>query len=419
MDGNYTPRSSGIQQRAEGETPKPPPLGYRKDPLRLPGTVASKGSPWCEATSPCLVKASQGEYTPGEGVRPRSWGQAGVQGSGVLAWDQRRVLELQQYRDAGTRHGGGGQPAAGADGSAASIYRAPWMQPSPARLHPIQRAQAAQAAAAAASGSGQQLRQPFDDSKDIADLSGQRRPWQRVYKALWQSGMDREASHFAYRLLHQGLNIGSHRLPGMIRSGDEDGIKGCLCPANTCIAPGFFGIDDVTWVTCIAPGLLETHLHAFWECPMVQPAVRWLWDLWQQLSGHAPPLNPAVLIVGDPSLWSPPPALCLLWLRLRATFLHTIWKLRHRRQVTNQALTSPVVVSATAASLERSIREDFLCATQDLPKQSGLGPRWFRGRARRQTLGDFQRKWCVRGVLASVHGNPPSLTVHVPTRIPP
>lgn len=39
-------------QCAEGETPKPPPRGHNKDPLRLPGTVAGQGSLWCETTPP-------------------------------------------------------------------------------------------------------------------------------------------------------------------------------------------------------------------------------------------------------------------------------------------------------------------------------------------------------------------------------
>lgn len=46
-------KSPDIQQRAEGETPKPPPIGYHKDPLHLPGTVTNKGSKRCEATPPC------------------------------------------------------------------------------------------------------------------------------------------------------------------------------------------------------------------------------------------------------------------------------------------------------------------------------------------------------------------------------
>ena len=310
-----------------------------------------------------------------------------------------------------------------ASSSATATYTAPWMQPSPPRMHPLQRAQASHTAAAAA-GIGQRIRQPFDDCMDQAAISRQRQPWKQVYKALWQSGLDREATHFAWRLMHQGLNIGSYRLPGMLRAGNAAGMAGCMCPASSCaglgaqVMPlGTVGFLVGTHITSSGP--LETHLHAFWECPMVQPAVRWLWDLWQQISGQPPPLNPAVLIVGDPSLWSPPPALCLLWLRLRVTFLHTLWRLRHRRRLTNQPITSPAVVAVTAATLERAIRADFLCATQDLPQKSGLGRRWFRSRKKQPTLGEFVRQWCARGVLATVSGTSPSLTVHIPTRIPP
>jgi exonuclease III len=371
-----------------------------------------------------LVKTSKGEYVPGEGARPRSWGQAGVPTSGVMAWDQRRQAELQQHRQGVVRRGSPSNHTAGAASTSAAIYSAPWMQPSPTRTHPIQRAQATQAAAAA-TGSGQPARQRFDDSTDQAPLSKQRQPWKRVYKLMWQSGLEREAIHFAWRLMHQGLNIGSYRLPGMLRSGNAAGLADCLCAAASCAGPGAqvmqlgtVGFLVGTHTTDTGP--LESHLHAFWECPMVQPAVKWLWDLWQKISGQPPPLNPAILIVGDPSLWSPPPALCLLWLRLRVTFLHTLWKLRLRRRLTNRPVTSPAIVAATAATLERAMRADFLCATEDLPKKSGLGQRWFRSRKQKLTLRDFEQLWCVRGVLANtVHGTTPSLSVHVPTQIPP
>ena len=48
----YTPISSCIQPRAQEETPKPPRLGYNKDLLHLPGTVADSGSLWCEHATP-------------------------------------------------------------------------------------------------------------------------------------------------------------------------------------------------------------------------------------------------------------------------------------------------------------------------------------------------------------------------------
>ena len=135
------------------------------------------------------------------------------------------------------RRGSTSNHTAGAASSSASIYSAPWMQPSPARTHPIQRAQAAQAAAAA-TGSGQPARQRFDDSNDQAQLSNQRQPWKGVYRVLWQSGLEREAIHFAWRLMHQGLNLGSYRLPGMLRSGNAAGLADCLCAAASCAGPG-------------------------------------------------------------------------------------------------------------------------------------------------------------------------------------
>lgn len=270
----------------------------------------------------------------------------------------------------------------------------------------------------------QPIRQQIDDCKDVAALSPTVQPWKGVYQLLWQSGLDRDALHFAWRLLHKGLNLGSLRLPGMIRSGNASGIVGCLCPASSCAGQGaqvmnmgILGFLVGTHSTHSSP--LETHRHAFWECPSVQPAVRWLWEVWRQISGLSPPLHPSVLIVGDPSVWSPHPRLQLLWLLLRVTFLHTIWRLRHRRGLTNQQYTSAAVVAATCATLERTIRRDFLSATKDLPRQSGMGQRWFRSKRKQLTLEEFTARWCVGGVLAAVQGHPAALVVHIPTHIPP
>jgi hypothetical protein len=109
----------------------------------------------------------------------------------------------------------------------------------------------------------------------------------------------------------------------------------------------------------------------------------------------------------------------MLWLVLRVTFLYTVWKLGHRRHHTNKQFTAASVVRYTRTMLERAIRGDFLAASQDLPRLSGLGHRWFRGKRKQLTLEDFTARWCVRRVLASIQGPGVVLAVHIPSHIPP
>jgi hypothetical protein len=46
--------------------------------------------------------------------------------------------------------------------------------------------------------------------------------------------------------------------------------------------------------------------HVFMHCPVVQPAVVWLQDLWARLvPGSRLPLDVRVLIAGDHTVWDP------------------------------------------------------------------------------------------------------------------
>jgi exonuclease III len=363
------------------------------------------------------LQASQGRegYVAGEGVRPRSWAVTGVSGSGVMAWDSRRVATLHDpaHRTAllPMRRSHSEMRGAGASGV---VYDAIWMHRSGSRAHPIVRAASAGRALPA-----QPPRDAFDDSIDRLPLSVVRQPWKQVYRDLWQSRLDRDALHFAWRLLHQGLNLGSARLPGVLASGTMTNAGSCLCAADSCVNAN----HELTMVGGQTPLPLETHLHAFWECPVVSPAVKWLWDLWGRLTGHSPPSNPAILITGDPGLWQPPTkAQRKLWVCLRVTFLHNIWRLRHRRRVEGRQFTATAIVSATGAALERLMLAEFNIATKDLCREGGVGHQWVRGGRRRLTLGAFEKQWCHRRVLAHVvrcAGNaPPKLILHIPSALP-
>jgi len=258
----------------------------------------------------------------------------------------------------------------------------------------------------------------FDDCVDRASCSHVRQPWQKTYRDLWASGLSREALHFGWRLLHLGLNLGCVRLPGRLAAGDMAGVGNCMCAATECFGEGHGSVAMVGGLGQ-GPLPLETHVHAFWECPVVSPAVRWLWDLWTHISGQPPPFNPSVLIAGDPQVWQPAsPTLRKLWLCLRVTFLHNIWRLRHRRRVEGRQFTATSIVSATCSALEGLMRDQFCMATKNLPQQCGVGLEWFRGGQRVQRLGAFEKQWCHRGVLAHVLRDPARLIVHIPMQLP-
>ena len=348
------------------------------------------------------VRAAGRGYVPGEGVCPRIWGMGTSQPAGSLvAWETRMLQHL-----ANRRYGLGPSHAAGVSrapqGIHANVYDAAWMHPSPARALPIDRARHnslhAQATAVAAR---------RDDSVDAIAFTTHRKPWAKAYDTLWACGLDREASHFAWRLLHRGLPCGAVRLTHIAdRPTSFPALHTCLCSSSACTAlvaaaaAGAAGPWNAPPVQVHPP--LETFTHMFWECPSVQGAVRWLWSVWAAIAGSEPPWAPAVLIIGQ---WQPSDSeLILLWQHLRVVLLHTMWVLRQRRYSTGRQHTSMAIVAAAKAALTKAIQTDFFVATKDLPSAAGLGSVWFRGRGGGGggDLAAFKRKWCRGDVLAKV-----------------
>jgi hypothetical protein len=68
---------------------------------------------------------------------------------------------------------------------------------------------------------------------------------------------------------------------------------------------------------------LESLYHVFKHCPVVQPAVVWLQDLWARLvPGSRLPLDARGLLAGDHTVWDPGGAAAgvELWAHLRLLF---------------------------------------------------------------------------------------------------
>lgn len=341
-------------------------------------------------------------YVPGEGVCPRLWGSGGDSTTNSLAaWEHRQQTQLQRVRQ-GT--GVGGVRRRRDSSSDVDPYAAIWMHESAPRDHPLQRAAAGHQAAAAAAAAAR-----IDDSVDAVSLSQQQQPWQQVYRGLWGSGLGREAAHFAWRLLHRGLACGAVGLV-MLPATDPDrsaAISGCLCRSSLCAsaatAAAAAGPSTSTAVAPVTGAPLETLTHLFWDCPVVAPAVQWLWDLWGRLEDAAPSREPSTLLLGK---WQPAsPALRRMWLHLRVALLHAVWVLRQRRARGGEQYAAERVVALACGTVEAAIRADYLAVTTDLPRTAGLGREWFRGRARGPSgLEQFVAWWCHRGVLARVVG---------------
>ena len=368
------------------------------------------------------ARRSHPHYVPGEGWFPRSWERAGAAHSGVVEWDRRMAGILEQQRQHAASRLAGVRRSAESRAGEAGPSEPAWMRVSAPRVHPLTRAQASQQARLG-SPSQQAHPAPLDDSADICPLSRNRRPWSQVWKHLWDARLEKVQLHFAWRLTHRSLNVGATRVTAALNMGDPARTAACLCSASTCggvgvslLSPQSGLLGQLVGGTLTAQSPLETYTHLFWDCPTVRPAVVWLWRLWELIAGQPPPLEPVVLLAGDNRVWSPATEpLQLLWLRLRVTVLHAIWQARTDRQSSGAAFTAAAVIAAARASLRTAINADFLLATEDLPRSSGLGWCWFRG-SQPPSLRQFKALWCHNNVLANVQGDimAPTLVVHIP-----
>ena len=354
-------------------------------------------------------------YVPGERVEPRLWRRPSedtAAADGLADLEAQQVQRLQRLLG-GSIAGGGQRRTRTAGPEAEGMYDALWMHESPPRAHPRVRAAAALQAAAEATAAAAAVRE--DDAADWVAMSTQPRPWGPLYAALWAAGLGREEAHFAWRLLHAGIACGASALHSVPAAGPAraEALAACMCSAAVCAAPVAVGGAASTSAAVQAPdGHLETLTHAFWACPAVQPAVRWLWWLWQRIAGSAPPWTPATLVVGK---WQPDTAQRRrMWLHLRIALLWATWNQRQRRRRTGQQFDASAVVALARVRLEATIRADYMAATMDLPAVAGLAQQWFRGRRRGlQGEAEFVAAWCAGGVLARVVDG--GLVVCIPT----
>jgi hypothetical protein len=174
----------------------------------------------------------------------------------------------------------------------------------------------------------------------------------------------------------------------------------------------------------VAGGAIETLSHAFMDCPVVQPAVTWLCDVWKALSGEEPPRDAAVLIADDHRVWAPADKdTARLWTRLRVAFMGSLWATRcnsHRAMADGTPFATRVA-AATVAALTSAIKRDWRRAQEDV--RTSVGPdfcqEWFRGRDPTLEPEDFIASWATPPYLCDVVGGLViKVTHHAPVPLP-
>lgn len=126
-----------------------------------------------------------------------------------------------------------------------------------------------------------------------------------------------------------------------------------------------------------------------------------------------------MVVVGNLDVWRPAAGAeyTQLWMHVRLLFCRAVWSLHCRRAKYGQPFSAAEVVHLAAAWVEQAIRKDWMRVTvglsglQEVPSWCVIGKRY------ELSLEDFEKRWCLSGVLADVGGflrGGHSLRVHVP-----
>lgn len=281
----------------------------------------------------------------------------------------------------------------------AAMYRQPWMEASPVRPSPADRARQRQDnAARPAHASPPDSR---DDNADALQKWPQGRPaWRAAWLTAQRKRKPRSHRVFEWQLLHNALPVGGAKA-AFLPSGAHD-VAGVVCCSNPACrpAPPQGASHTHAWQ-------LETLIHALIQCPAVQPALQWLADLWVRIDGgSAPPLLPSVWLQGSTEAWSPHRQTNTdLWHTLRISLLASAWGLRMRRVTVGEPFGPAHVVAACVADVRRLVMADWQVALGGYTEMAGAHSSWFPGRPPDLDVVQFEARWCGGGVIAHVvHG---------------
>jgi hypothetical protein len=334
----------------------------------------------------------------GRGVRPKLWGTPDNTAAAALPSATMDIHARQQERFAAARQAGSSSRAEGSRvrerDLSSQLYAALWQQPSPERAHVLQRVQASQSALTQwRVAQEQQQQQVLHPRVDDAAWDVQPVPvWASAWRRVWHPGLPRSTQVFGWRLLHAALPVGG-ALVFMCRPGGMQ-LGECTCVHPACQA--------------LPSPPLETLQHLFLECPVGSGALQHLGGLWGRIAGdhNRPPLEARVVLADDHEGWKPAGGLHTLWTFLRLTMLGSVWAVRCRAKAEHGAFHLQGVLAAFVAQVRAAILQDWLRVQQDVRLLAGVPPAWFAGRDPALTADRFQKKWCVRGVLASLEQEP-------------
>ena len=360
-------------------------------------------------------------WVPGVGMRPRIWrDRAGVenvqQGLAELEAAQKRSFEdmLQGGMQSSSRSSGSQRFS---DALLLEAYHAPWMDPSPPRDLPRQRAAAA-AAVITVQRQQQALQQQLQVSNPVHDdlqdpLTQQLGPvdtssfsWVSAYRRAGHRRLPRQLRVFGWRLLHAGVKVGARRMVAARRA------EPCqfACQAQPCQAQQQLQ--------------LETLSHLFVQCPVAAAVWQWFAAVWQQVQpGAAVPVsNSRVLLLDDSSEWAPPQDKEQLWTYMRLLLLESIWAVRSSCQGSNlvsstpgsssgstggsagsqgegpgrsgsPAYTAKAVACRFKAELQQQMRRDWMRVGVDVRLGSGVPMAWLKGPSPIIELAKFWFRW--------------------------
>lgn len=138
------------------------------------------------------------------------------------------------------------------------------------------------------------------------------------------------------------------------------------------------------------------------------PAITWLRDLWQHLTGVRPPADALVLVADQPGAWAAAPAPASregrLWSVLRLTLLYCIWSAFASKD--QHACSAAAVVRAAIGALRSEIAVAYGRHTFERCLINAAPPRVASMRRSRPANNFFVDFWVASGLCVVVDDDP-------------
>lgn len=355
-----------------------------------------------------LACSSLPGWVPSHGIRPRAW--RSKQGALDPATSLQQLEAGQKRTFDDMMREGFSQNGRFAAGVVAAGVHASWMDPSPPRQHPLQRARAGQDVTAAAPVAARQDQQllhvtspTVDDSVD--PLVRGREPalpadalWRAAYARAGHKTLPRHLRVMGWKVLHAAVQVGAS---SFYAARSREQLRQYCCGNPSCVGElqQQQGQQAASSSTASAVGPLETMSHALVQCPPSLGAWAWLQQQWCRLDPGAVTdrgLNcedARVVLLDDTSVWKPPAALARMWTHLRLLMLQSVLDARAEQQY-----SSSQVVGRFLAALQQQLVQDW-ARRVDIRVDSGVPLSYLRGRSPVLPAAEFAAKWQGVGVV--------------------